>query len=184
MTDSIDSYEAMRYIHRLVQLTENEIKILEQNGITKPIHLMLLDKQDIDSIFTTSPTTKTKSSSSSSSRSRSPPKQKTTSFATPIVSSGINIDNYNERNNSSNNHYNSNYEMNIVKRRSLATISTFLSRGGNLYRVNNIGDIVRFNTRTEKQKPNDWRKDDLISYQHFHDKSKKASSSSSSRRKK
>ena len=182
MTDSIDSYEAMRYIHRLVQLTENEIKILEQNGITKPIHLMLLDKQDIDSIFT-SPTTKTKSSSLSSSRSRSPPKQKTTSFATPIVSSGINIDNYNERNNSSsNNHYNSNYEMNIVKRRSLATISTFLSRGGNLYRVNNIGDIVRFNTRTEKQKPNDWRKDDLISYQHFHDKSKKASSSS--RRKK
>ena len=203
-TDPIDSYEGMRYIHRMTQLNESEIKVLEKNGITKPIHLMLLDKHDIDSIFvnktkkqndvgintTNKPAsvlkqpTQQQQRKTSSSPSRKPttsgggsggsPKSKSGSiaFATPIVSSGLNISNYSSNDIDMGD---DDYVMNIVKRRSLASISTYLSRGGNLYKVNNIGDIVRYNTRTEKQKPYDWNHQNQ---HHHHSKDKESKSHS------
>ena len=218
-TDPIDSYEGMRYIHRMTQLNESEIQVLERNGITKPIHLMLLDKHDIDSIFVNKKKKKEKESdhnvvgvgnnnkppsvlkqptqqqqqrkTSSSSPTRTAtsgsgsPKFKSGSiaFATPIVSSGLNLSNYSSSNDIHNMDADDDeYVMNIVKRRSLANISTYLSRGGNLYKVNNIGDIVRYNTRTEKQKPYDWnRNQQPIQNHHHHSKESKSHSKSNKR---
>jgi hypothetical protein len=47
----VDSYERMRFIHRLVKLTDEEVRWLEVQGVSKPSHLMLLDKDDIDSFL-------------------------------------------------------------------------------------------------------------------------------------
>lgn len=47
----VDSYEGMRFIHRLVKLTDKEVQLLDVQGVSKPTHIMLLDKDDIDSFM-------------------------------------------------------------------------------------------------------------------------------------